>query len=79
MSVHVKIRKNEQLEKALRRFKKKVDRENIIKDAKNKRHFEKPSAIRRRKGKVAAFNNMLKQKRENGLYVSVRPVLPTRS
>lgn len=78
MPIDVNARKNESGEKLLRRFKKKVDRENIIKDAKSKRHFEKPSEVKRRKEKIAAFNNMLKQKRENGLYTAAQPV-PQRS
>lgn len=64
MPVNVEIRKNETLEKALRRLKKKLDREDIIKDAKDKRYFSKPSAKLREKKKMAAFNNMLRQKRK---------------
>lgn len=65
MPVEVKLRKSEPLEKALRRLKKKLDREGILRDVKAKRYFESPSEVRRRKGKVAAFNDMLRQKREN--------------
>ncbi len=64
MAVEVKIRKSEPLEKALRRLKKKLDREGVLKSAKSKRYFEKPSEIRRQKEKVAAFNDMLRCKRE---------------
>ena len=52
MPVEVKLRKGEAMEKALRRLKK-------------KRYFEKPSEIKRRKKKVATFNNMLRQRYEN--------------
>ncbi|HAL92694.1 MAG TPA: 30S ribosomal protein S21, partial [Verrucomicrobia bacterium] len=45
----VKIRKGESVEKALRRLKKKLDREGIMRDIRAKRHFEKPSEKRRRK------------------------------
>lgn len=65
MPVEVKLRKSEPLEKALRRLKKKLDREGILRDVKAKRYFEAPSEVRRRKKKVAAFNDMLRQKREN--------------
>jgi small subunit ribosomal protein S21 len=41
MSVEIKIRKGETVDKALRRLKKKIDREGIIKDARAKRGFEK--------------------------------------
>ena len=65
MPVEVKIRKGEPMEKALRRLKKKLDREGVIRDARAKRYFEKPSEVKRRKDKVAAFNNMLRQRYEN--------------
>lgn len=65
MPVEVKIRKGEPMEKALRRLKKKLDREGIIRDARAKRYFEKPSEVKRRKNKVSAFNNMLRQRYEN--------------
>ena len=45
----VKIKKGEPVEKALRRLKKKLDREGIMRDIRAKRHFEKPSEKRRRK------------------------------
>jgi small subunit ribosomal protein S21 len=53
------------MEKALRRLKKKLDREGIIRDVRNKRYFEKPAETRRRKKKVAAFNNYLRNKWAN--------------
>lgn len=65
MSVEVKLRKGEAMEKALRRLKKKLDREGIIRDVRQKRYYEKPCEIKRRKNKVAAFNNMLRQRYEN--------------
>ena len=65
MSVEVRLRKNESLEKSLRRLKKKLDREGILRDVKAKRYFEKPCETRRQKEKVAAFNNMLRQKHES--------------
>lgn len=65
MPVEIKIRKGESMDKALRRIKKKLDRENIIRDVRAKRYFEKPCEERRRKKKVQAFNNMLRQRYEN--------------
>ena len=55
----IKLKKGEPVEKALRRRKKKVDREGILKEVRNHRHYEKPSERRRRKLKVARFNAML--------------------
>ena len=45
----VEVRENEPLEKALRRLKKKVEREGILKVVRARKHYEKPSAARRRK------------------------------
>lgn len=65
MPIEIKIRKNEPIDRALRRMKKKLERENIIKDVRFKRYYEKPSERRRRKDKVAAFTQMLRN-RYNG-------------
>ena len=62
MSIEIKIRKNEPVDRALRRMKKKLDRENIIKGTRAKRYNEKPCERRRRKNKVMAFNAMLRRR-----------------
>jgi small subunit ribosomal protein S21 len=65
MSVEVNIRKGEPIERALRRLKKRLDREGVIRDVRAKRYFEKPCEVRRRKKKVAAFSAMLRARYEN--------------
>ena len=55
----VKIKKGESVEKALRRLKKKLDREGPLKQVRNNRHFEKPCERKRRKMKVSKFSAML--------------------
>ncbi len=65
MSVEVKIRRGEPMERALRRLKKKLDREGVIRDVRSKRYFEKPSEVKRRKKKVMDFSNMLRLRHEN--------------
>ena len=55
----VRIKKGDSVDKALRRLKKKVDREGTLKEVRNHRHYEKPSERRRRKMKVARFSAML--------------------
>ena len=55
----IRLKKGEAVEKALRRLKKRVDREGTLREVRNHRHFEKPSEKRRRKLKVARFNAML--------------------
>ena len=62
MSIEIKIRKNEPVDRALRRMKKKLDRENIIKGVRAKRYNEKPCERRRRKEKVMAFTAMLRRR-----------------
>jgi small subunit ribosomal protein S21 len=45
----VLIGENESLDKALKRLKKKIEREGILKILKQRKHYEKPSEKRRRK------------------------------
>ena len=47
----VNVGENEPLEKALRRFKKKIEIEGILKTLKARKHYEKPSERKRRKRK----------------------------
>ena len=47
----VKLKKGEPVEKALRRLKKKLDREGTLREARAHRHYEKPSEKKRRKAK----------------------------
>jgi small subunit ribosomal protein S21 len=55
----IKLKKGESLEKALRRLKKKIDREGTLKEVRNHRYYEKPSEKKRRKMKIARFSAML--------------------
>ena len=55
----IKLRKGESVEKALRRLKKRIDREGTLREVRNHRHYEKPSERRRRKMKMARFSAML--------------------
>ncbi len=45
----VDVGHNEPIERALRRFKRKIEREGILKTLKARKHYEKPSEIKRRK------------------------------
>ena len=49
----IEVRKNENLESALRRFKKKLDTEGTLKTYKDNQYFRKPSVIKREKIKEA--------------------------
>lgn len=58
--IEIKLKKGEPVERALRRLKKKLDREQTLKKFRERRRFEKPSAKRRRKEKAARFEAMLR-------------------
>ena len=64
MPVEVKVKKGEPVERALRRLKKRLDREGVIRDVRAKRYFEKPSVAKRRQVKMAVFNNFVRLKYE---------------
>ncbi|MFP4179724.1 MAG: 30S ribosomal protein S21 [Spirochaetaceae bacterium] len=49
---YVRIDENEPLEKALKRFKRMVEKEGIIREWKKREYFEKPSTIKNRKKKA---------------------------
>ncbi|RJP28830.1 MAG: 30S ribosomal protein S21 [Candidatus Omnitrophota bacterium] len=48
----VEIRKDESFESALRRFKKKIEQEGILREVRDRKHYEKPSERKRKKSKV---------------------------
>lgn len=54
------LRRGESVEKALRRLKKMLIREQTLVQARRHRRYEKPSDKKRRKQKVARFSAMLK-------------------
>jgi len=56
----VKLKRGEPIEKALRRLKRKVEREQTLVQFRAHRRYEKPSAKKRRKEKAARFEAMLK-------------------
>lgn len=58
----VRIRKGEDIQRGLRRLKKLLGREKLFDELRKRRHFEKPSKVRREKTKVAQFNAMLRQR-----------------
>ncbi len=45
----IEVSPGEPLEKALRRFKKKIEREGVLKQLKARKHYEKPSEKKRKK------------------------------
>lgn len=55
----IRLRKGESVEKALRRLKKKLDREGTLREVRNHLRFAKPSGRRRQRMKMARFSAML--------------------
>ena len=47
----VEVRQGESFESALRRFKKKIEREGILREIKDRKHYEKPSEKKRKKAR----------------------------
>ncbi len=58
----VKLRKGEDVSRALRRLKKTLGRERLFEELRKRRHYDKPSNALRLKSKKARFNQMLKQR-----------------
>lgn len=54
----VRIKENESLDNALRRFKRKCSRDGIIGDMRRKEHYEKPSVRRKKKAEAARKRNI---------------------
>ncbi len=52
----VDVRKGEPLERALRRLKRKLESEGILRELRERRHYEKPSEKRRKKAKRTPFS-----------------------
>jgi len=53
----IEIAPGEPLEKALRRFKKKIERDGLLKLLKARKHYEKPSERKRRKQRSPKSGN----------------------
>ena len=65
----IKVREDESLENALKRFKRKCEKSGILTEIKKRQHYEKPSVKKKRKA-VAARKKLLKrlaqERRMNG-------------
>ena len=52
-------RTNESIDKTLKRLKKQLNRDDILRESRRRRYYQKPSAIKRQKIKEAKFKAML--------------------
>jgi len=57
------LREGENLDRALKKFRRKVQRAGIFRDIKRNRFYEKPSAARRRKQKAAERRRRRRQRK----------------
>ena len=57
--IQVNVRKGESVDRALKKLKNVLDRNDILREVRNRRYFEKPSAKKRRRMKEAKFKAML--------------------
>jgi small subunit ribosomal protein S21 len=48
-----KVRKNESIDAALRRFKRSIARDGVLAEIKKRKHYEKPSVRRKKKSEAA--------------------------
>lgn len=62
---HIVIDDNESLEKAIKRFKRMIEKEGIIREFKKREYYEKPSTILNRK-KKSFQRKLLKRSRRGG-------------
>ena len=49
----IKVRENESIDSALRRFKRQTSRDGVIKEVRKREHYEKPSVRRKKKSEAA--------------------------
>jgi len=49
----VRVKENESLENALRRFKRQTAKDGVIQEVRKREHFEKPSVRRKKKSEAA--------------------------
>jgi len=62
--IEVVIDETDRLERAIKIFRRKVERSGVLKELRNKRRYEKPSDARRRKAQAAA-RRVLRQRRKS--------------
>lgn len=53
MSSEVRVKKNESLDSALRRFKRNISKDGVMAEVKKRNHYEKPSVKRKKKSEAA--------------------------
>ena len=57
MSSEIKVRKDESLDSALRRFKRSCQKSGVLAECRKREHYEKPSVKRKKKSEAARKRN----------------------
>ena len=60
MSSEIKVRKDESLDSALRRFKRSCQKSGVLSECRKREHYEKPSVKRKKKSVAARKHNRRK-------------------
>ena len=60
----VPVKEGENIERALKKFKRKAEKTGIIKEVRNRKQFDKPSVLKRIKMQHAIYVNKLRQEEE---------------
>lgn len=60
----VPVKENENIEKALKKFKRKSEKTGVIKEVRNRKQFNKPSVVKRIKMQHAVYVNKLRTSEE---------------
>ena len=53
----IKVKENESLDSALRRFKRQTSRDGIIQEVRKREHYEKPSVARKKSASLSFMNS----------------------
>ena len=60
----IKLRKGESVDRALKKLKSKLERENVFDNLRDRRFYKKPSVNKRERKKKAKFEAMLQARRD---------------
>ena len=60
----IKLRKGESVDRALKKLKSKLERENVFDNLRDRRFYKKPSVKKRERKKKAKFEAMLQARRD---------------
>ena len=62
--IMVPVKEGENIEKALKKFKRKAEKTGVIKEVRTRKQYDKPSVVKRIKMQHAVYVNKLRQEEE---------------